>query len=129
MASYLLDTSVLIEWLRNSPKAERLLTTFVDAGDDLVVCCVSLAEVHSGLREEDRERCDALLQVMDYWDVTPDAARLAGDLRYRYARRGVTLSTPDALQAALAIVRDGFFVTGNVKDFPMPELKLLAYKH
>ena len=44
--------------------------------------------------------------------------------RHIYARSGQPLSVPDTLMAALAVAKDAALITGNVRDFPMPELKL-----
>jgi predicted nucleic acid-binding protein len=90
----------------------------------LAVCCLSIAELYSGLRHADYGSADDLLLGTEYWDLSIEAARFAGEFRQRYKRQGIQLSTPDALQAALAVVNDATLVTGNVKDFPMPELKL-----
>jgi tRNA(fMet)-specific endonuclease VapC len=129
MATYLLDTSVLIEWLRRSPGAEDLLLSLTAGRDRLAVCCVSVSEVYSGLYERDRRSFARLVSAMDYWDITAAAAQRAGEIRFEWARKGRTISTPDALQAALALEHDEYFVTTNVKDFPMAGLKLLPWRH
>lgn len=130
MASYLLDTTVLIEWLRNSPGAEERLLELVDSGASLAVCCVSVAEVFSGLlTDRDRDALEGLLADMKYWEISPSAARRAGELRFEWARKGRQIATPDALQAALALEQDEPFVTDNVKDFPMEGLRLIAFRH
>jgi predicted nucleic acid-binding protein len=129
VTSYLLDTSVIIEWLTNSPGAEDILLGLAQDGDRLAVCCVSVSEVYAGLYEREQDVFESLLTGMDYWDITPASARRAGQIRFEWARRGRQISTPDALQAALAIERDEFFVTTNVKDFPMTDLKLVPFRH
>jgi predicted nucleic acid-binding protein len=129
VTSYLLDTSVIIEWLKNSPGAEDILLGLAEGGDRLAVCCVSVSEVCAGLHEREQDVFESLLTGMDYWDITPAAARRAGQIRFDWARRGRQISTPDALQAALAMERDEFFVTTNVKDFPMADLKLVPFRH
>lgn len=90
----------------------------------MAVCCVSVAEVYSGLADRERPRVDRAIEPLEYWDISPAAAKLAGHYRYVYARQGIQLSAPDALLAALAIDEEAYLVTGNVKDFPMPELRL-----
>lgn len=127
VAEYLLDASLLIDWLRNVPDAKDFLNDTVEREQVLALCCVSVSEVYAGLREQHRERVERLFSQMTYWDIPEHTASLAGDLRFGYARRGVQLATTDVLQAALAIDREAFFVTRNVKDFPMPELKLVPF--
>ena len=124
MAAYLLDTSALIDWLGGSSSVRRLITGLVESVHDLAVCCVSVAELYSGLADHERPIVDGAIEPMEYWDIGPTVAKLAGYYRYAYSREGVQLSTPDALLAALAVGQEAYLVTGNVKDFPMPELKL-----
>ncbi len=124
MATYLLDASALIDWLQGIAAARRLMDSLTDEGHALAVCCISVAEVYSGLTEEERLAVEPAVSALEYWDINFEAAAMAGQLRYFYRRRGIQLSTPDALLAALAIRRDAVLVTGNIKDFPMPELKL-----
>jgi predicted nucleic acid-binding protein len=50
---------------------------------------------------------------------------LAGVFRYDLARQGRTLQISDALTAATAVVTGSTLVTTNVKDYPMPNLRLL----
>lgn len=85
------------------------------------------AEVYSGLREQERERAQRLFRPLDYWVIEFGTARLAGELRMQYQQLGRTLAVTDALIAAQAIARDATLVTDNVRDFPMPELKILRH--
>jgi hypothetical protein len=124
MADYLLDTSALIDWLGGSSSVQRLMTGLVEGGHNLAVCCVSVAELYSGLADRERPIVDRAIEHMEYWDIDSTSAKLAGHYRHAYSRRGIQLSTADALLAALAVGREACLVTGNVKDFPMPELKL-----
>jgi predicted nucleic acid-binding protein len=122
---YLLDANVLIGWLKGRAPAPELLEELNSRGDILAVNAISLAEIFSGLREDDVEVAEAFMAPLQYWEMDAGVARLAGQLRYRYARLGRPLSVADCLLAAHAIIEDATLVTGNVRDFPMPELKLL----
>lgn len=51
-------------------------------------------------------------------------ARKAGELRYEWARKGITLSLPDTLIAAVCITEKLTLISDNRKDFPMPGLSL-----
>ena len=122
--SYLLDSTGLIDWLKGrrgvAPILEQLAST-----ERLAVNAISMAEVYSGVADKDLAVTDRLFGGFDYWPIDPPTARLAGTYRYRYARMGRPLSVTDMLMAASAVRNDATLVTGNVKDFPMPELKLM----
>lgn len=51
-------------------------------------------------------------------------ATLSAGWQRDFARRGITLSLEDTLIAAGAIFQGLPLATGNLKDFPMPELRL-----
>lgn len=127
--SYLLDASVLISWLKGRPPAVSLLRRLAAEGETLVVNAVSVAEVYSGVAEGDRPATDELFAAFAYWPIEEATARLAGSYRYSFSRQGKPLSVTDVLMAAHAIHSDAFLVTGSIKDFPMPELKLLRLPH
>ena len=125
MAAYLLDTNALVDWLGGVESVTRLLEDISVRGNKFAACCVSIAELYAGLADHERPRADQLAANFDYWDIDSAMAKQAGHYRYSYARRGIQLSAPDTLLAALAVSRDATLITANLKDFPMPEIKLL----
>lgn len=124
MAEYLLDASVLIDWLKGRRQAAELLEELVRRGDVLAVNAIAIAETFSGFSAEERGRAEPVLQTLGFWDIDLEVAKLAGTYRYTYARMGQPLSVPDTLMAAHAVARGATLITGNVRDFPMPELGL-----
>ena len=124
MAQYLLDASVLIDWLKGRRQAAELLEELVRRGEVLAVNAIAIAETFSGFSAEERERAEPVLQTLEFWDIDLEVAKLAGAYRYTYARMGRPLSVPDVLMAAHAVARGATLITGNVRDFPMPELRL-----
>jgi predicted nucleic acid-binding protein len=127
VAEYLLDTNALVDFLYGIEDAVELIETLSEDRQTIAICSVSVAELFSGLADVDKTRVEGVLTAFEYWDISLTAAKLAGAYRYEFARRGIQLATPDTLQAALAVERDAHFVTGNVRDFPMPDLKIVTY--
>lgn len=125
MSGYLLDSNVLINWLNGRAAAVAVLRRLSRELQHVAVNAVSLAETYSGLVEKDRERARKFVDQFDYWDIDPETARQAGALRYVYATRGRKLSVADTLLAAHALTQDATLVTENIRDFPMPELRVL----
>ena len=125
MASYVLDTTVLIDFVAGKARAVSLVNELADGQHELCTCCICVAELYSGLSAGATGVADQLINSIAYLDVMPDQARLAGSIRYQYARRGISLSTTDTIVAAVAIANDATLVTANVRDFPMKELRLL----
>lgn len=125
MATYVLDTTVLIDFLGGRARAVSLVKELSQEQHDLCTCCICVAELYSGLSAGATRVADQLMSGLTYLDVTADEARLAGSIRYQYARRGIALSTTDTIVAAVAIANDATLVTANVRDFPTEELRLL----
>ena len=68
MASYLLDTTVLIDTLNDKLNRKALLIELVEAGHILACCPINIAEVHAGMRL----RKNGLLgNCLIAWSVTP----------------------------------------------------------
>ena len=125
MDRLLLDTTVLIDLSKNTGDVLISLNSMVDTGRDLGVCAVSVAEFLAGVPAPQRMRWGRWLADFQYWDISREAAVLAGLFRYDLARQGRALHIPDALMAATAVVLDATLVTNNIKDYPMPSLRLL----
>ncbi len=124
MATFLLDTSVIIDTINNKKSRRQLLRGLLDQGHLLACCPINVAEIYAGLRSKEEESTQSFLASLDYYLVTFTMARLAGRLKRDFAKKGVTLSVTDTLIAAVAIEHRIFLITDNTKDFPMKELQL-----
>ena len=124
MASYLLDTSVIIDALNNKRNRRDLLLNLLRQGHLLACCPVNVAEVYAGLRPKEESATEEFLRTLEYYHITWPVARMAGLLKRDHHRKGVTLTLADTMVAAVAIVHELTLLTDNVKDFPMKDLKL-----
>ena len=124
MATFLLDTSVIIDTINNKKSRRQLLRGLLDQGHLLACCPINVAEIYAGLRSKEEESTQSFLASLDYYLVTFTMARLAGRLKRDFAKKGVTLSVTDTLIAAVAIEHRIFLITDNTKGFPMKELQL-----
>src|SRR5580658_1637064 len=114
MDVYLTDTNILIGCLRGREDRLALLSNIVASGGLLACSVITIGEVHSGMRAHEREQTEKLLAELVQYDITPEVARLAGDLKNSWAARGCTFSLLDTMIAATAIVHDLILVTANV---------------
>ena len=125
MARYLLDTDAIIDYLLGIPSSVTLIQNLHDRAETLCVCDVVIAEVFAGLRPPHRAAAEELLSACTFLPSDAAIARQAGTWRYEFARKGIQLSTTDTLVAATAHGHGAAIVTGNVKDYPMTEIRLL----
>lgn len=124
MATYFLDTSVIIDALNNKRGRRGLLLDLLKQGHLLACCAINVAEVYAGLRPKEEKATEEFLRSLEYYHITWPVARLAGLLRRDHAKKGVSLSIADTTIAAVAIAHDLSLLTDNVKDFPMKNLTL-----
>ena len=61
MATYLLDTNIIIDALNDKRSRNAALFSLVAAGHTLACCPINVAEVCAGLRPKEEERTTALL--------------------------------------------------------------------
>jgi predicted nucleic acid-binding protein len=126
MNSYLIDTNILVLAIRQRQNKWELLRGLVVTGATLSCSVITLGEIYAGMRPHERVRTEELLSVLDSHPVTVEVARLAGLLKNEWKVKGFTLTLPDMLIAATAIAHGLTLITDNLKDFPMPELKIYS---
>ena len=95
----LLDTDVLIDFLRGHPAAIQLLET---SNHEFWISAVSVAELYVGVRDgKEREVLDQLIGLLRVVEITTEIAQQAGLWRRKYGRSHGT-GIMDALIAACA---------------------------
>jgi predicted nucleic acid-binding protein len=125
MAIYLVDTSVIIDAINGKRHRNQLLLELTEVQGHILGCCpINVAEVYAGMRPKEEARTSAILRTLRYFPLTFPIAELAGQMKFDYGKRGITLSLADAIVAATAIHNGLTLLTDNVKDFPMRELLL-----
>jgi len=124
MTTYLLDTSVIIDVLNGKRNRDALLKGLLSQGDLLACCAVNVSEVYAGMRPKEEAKTEALLQSLEYYEISWNMAKQAGLLKRDYSKKGQTLSLPDTIIAAVALEYNLTLITDNVKHYPMPQLKL-----
>jgi predicted nucleic acid-binding protein len=124
MATLLLDTSVIIDALNNKRGRPALLLDLVKSGHVLACCPINITEVYAGMRPKEEAATEGFLASLQHFPITPTAARMAGDFKRDYARKGITLNLGDVIIAAVAVNDELTLLTDNIKDFPMTGLSL-----
>lgn len=124
MNTYLLDTSVMIDLLNGKRGRDALLLRLLSEGHLLACCAINVTEVYAGMRPHEEAATDSFINSLQYYSVTKAAAKHAGQLKYAWARKGVTLSTADTTIAAVSLAHKLVLLTDNLKHYPMPELRV-----
>lgn len=124
MAIFLLDTTVIIDALNNKRRRNALLLQLLEDGHSLACCPINLVEVYAGMLPHEEATTTDFLQTLELYETTRAVAKLAGDLKGEYRRKGITLNLGDVIIAATALHNDLPLLTDNSKDFPMKDLTL-----
>jgi predicted nucleic acid-binding protein len=120
----LLDTSVLIDVLRRSNQRREFVTELARAGHILSTSMLNVAEVYAGMRPSEEPETAALFDNLCLFELSGRSARLAGEIKNGWSKKGRTLTLADAIVAAVAIEQGCQLLTDNRRNFPMPEIQL-----
>ena len=123
---WVLDSTVLIDYLRGRPTVERV-SALAETGDLPATTAINVEEIVRGLRPAEVGAATELFAGLEVLSVDLAAAWQAGEWRRGFSARGVTLWQADCLIAATAKVNGAALVTGNPKDFPMPDVEVIHW--
>ena len=114
-----LDSSVVIDYLRGDERAHSVIADRVAAGHQLWGIVVTRAEVLAGMRSAERGATVRLLNQLRWVDIDVDIADKAGAYARRYRRSHPGLQLADCLIAAGTVTLGAGLLTQNVRHFPM----------
>lgn len=120
MKTYLVETSVIVAWLRGHSKAAELLEALEG---ELASSYVCLAELYEGIhRVKDRDRAESM--VLDFfaglsanYGLNEATARYFGLIRSMLKRQGQVIEDLDILIAATCFAHNLTLLTANPKHF------------
>jgi len=124
MAKYLLDTTVIIDYLRGKDKIVKLIRKLFFFFFLLGCCPINIIEVYAGMKEKEREVTEEFIDSLENYELTKEIAKQAGEDKKKYQREGISLSLPDVAIAGIAVANDLILLTDNQKHYPMPKLKI-----
>ena len=125
MPKILLDSDVIIEWLRGHSPFTQQMVQLIEAHADLCWTPVSIAEILAGSRKSEDEAIADLFLLLEALPLTTDVGRKAGEYLKSYAKsHGVELG--DALIAASASSSGRQLWTLNKKHYPMKEIRFFS---
>ncbi|MBI5192698.1 MAG: type II toxin-antitoxin system VapC family toxin [Nitrospirae bacterium] len=120
MKNVLIDTDILINFLRGREKSKEFLSSVID--DAAVYCsAITIAEIFAGMKEHEREKTEELLDSLNILDVNRVIAEKAG--RYKNSIKSQSMELDDCIVAATAFAKQAVLATGNGKHYPMMDIE------
>jgi predicted nucleic acid-binding protein len=123
----MLDTTFVIDHLRNDPAAIQRFAAIFEDGDEVFVNEIVVCEAWTGAHQPDDPDLEALLNVVEFVQPAPVHARAAGRWRVEARARGWNLGLADALIAACADSLDAAVLTRNTRDFALTPVRVEIY--
>ena len=120
MRNLLVDTDILIDFLRGKTAAKEFLMSALP--DGVIYCStITVAEIYAGMKDPEREKTSRLIDSLNVVDVTREIAEKAG--KYKRDIKAQALELDDCLIAATSFALRAVLATGNGKHYPMPDIK------
>lgn len=131
--NYLLDTSVIVGYLRDRPGKRQLLKDLFVKGD-LRVSLITYGELEYGAEksrsyEEERKKIDGCFEDLEVevLTLTRETMEIFAKIKVKLEKKGEGLDDLDLLIGATAVENDLGLVTDNEKHFArFPGLKLIG---
>ncbi len=117
--SPLVDTSVLVDYLRGVGPARELLRSSLEREELLAASTLTRIELSIGMRPAERRATDALVRALHWVVVDNVVTEQADALARRYGRSHSGIDAVDYCVAASALVNGLELWTLNVRHFPM----------
>ena len=115
----IVDTSVLIDYLRTEEAALEALRGARSDGEQLVASVLTKVEVLTGMRASEERTTRHLLGRFDWIEVDDELAERAGEWANRYEPSHPGIGPVDYVIAATAERLGARLWTLNVRHFPM----------
>lgn len=127
----ILDTDIIVAFLKNDKDAVNKIKKFVDLGISLETTTINSFELFTGafrLQKSNQNALESALSFLSNTDVLPFdvvASRIAGNIANKLKQKGIILDQADIMIAAIAIKEGKVLVSRNTKHFQrIEELKL-----
>ena len=125
--NYLLDTCILIDYLRGEPNVYDILVN--NSGIKLSMSTITMMELVIGaFNKREVNYIQKAFKEIDIIYIDYDISKLAEDLIVKYSKSH-NLQIDDALIAATSIKMNAELITNNISDFRyIPNIKLYQFE-
>ena len=129
----ILDTDILISFLRGKPQATAFVEALIDKDERLNTTAINAGELYVGAYystnvAKDVRAIEDLLKRFTIWDFTGTDAVIYGQCQAILLKNGTPVGKMDVMIGSIAISHGEPLVTRNVTHFErIPQLKLINW--
>ena len=126
----LLDTDILIPYLRNDPIIKKKISEQLNKNILLSTTSINVAELYFGayLSEKTKENLSSVKKLISKLDIISFNqlhGRIYGEIRAKLQKQGELINELDIFIAAICLEKDITLITRNIKHFEkVNELKI-----
>jgi predicted nucleic acid-binding protein len=125
MADILLDSDIIISWLRGHASISGVVLKLLESRNTLLWTPVSIAEIFCGAKPAEIQQIEKLFLILETVPISEAIGKQAGHYLQKYSKsHGIELG--DALIAASAHVSGLPLWTMNKKHYPMTGILLFS---
>lgn len=125
MATYILDSDIIINYLAKQEQAIAIIEKIIQLDELPAVSVLTEIEVKIGLKDAQMPKVNKFFDAFTVIPVTGVIAQSAIGFIRSFRKKGKVLHLVDACIAATAVTGDLILATNNKKDYPMEEIRLL----
>jgi predicted nucleic acid-binding protein len=123
MSRHLLDSDILIWVLRGKPQAISFVSDLLK-NEIPAISSLTIYEIWAGARPSEEAAISSFLSAFRIVSVNQQIARQGAEYYKQSRKKGITLSSTDALIAATARTERLILVTQNSRHFPMSDIDM-----
>ncbi|MHA1473700.1 MAG: type II toxin-antitoxin system VapC family toxin [Promethearchaeota archaeon] len=126
----ILDTDILIRFLRNKKKAVNMMSSLIKSKIILTTTIINVGELYTGAYlssqvAKDINAIEKLLEKFEILEYTKEDSRVFGQIQANLIKTGNKIGKMDTIIGSIALNRNEVLITRNVKHFEMiPRLKI-----
>lgn len=122
--SCLIDTDIVIDFLRRRHYARKLLENWAGEGL-LAISTLTHLEIYQGVKSGEEKATNVFLDGLISVAVDVPIARRAGRMLGELRSKGATVGIADSIIAATALQLGAPLLTNNVEHYPFTDLKVV----
>ena len=123
MSRHLLDSDILIWVLRGKAEAISFVSDLLK-NEIPAISSLTIYEIWAGARPSEEAAISSFLSAFRIVPVNVDITRQGAEYYKQFRKKGMTLSSTDALIVATARTEQLILVTQNSRHFPMSDIDL-----